>query len=87
MTVAPERWEAVVDIIVSPRGQASFLPTKDLLDDIAWRATDTGRVWGAGLLVEGTAEALAMTMSGRTAYLDQLNGDGVPLLRDRLAAG
>lgn len=87
VTVAPERWEAVVDIIVSPRGQASFLPTKDLLDDIAWRATDTGRVWGAGLLVEGTAEALAMTMSGRTAYLDQLNGDGVPLLRDRLAAG
>lgn len=27
-----------------------------------------------------------MTMSGRAAYLDQLDGDGVPLVRDRLAA-
>ncbi|QFG69213.1 maleylpyruvate isomerase family mycothiol-dependent enzyme [Ornithinimicrobium pratense] len=86
VTVQPDRWETVIDIIVSPRGQASFLASKGFLDGLAWRATDQDRVWGAGPLVEGTAEALAMTMSGRTAYLDQLDGDGVPLVRDRLAA-
>lgn len=86
VTVLPERWEAVINIIVSPRGQASFLPAKGFLDGLAWRATDQDRVWGAGPLVDGTAEALAMTMSGRAAYLDQLDGDGVPLVRDRLAA-
>lgn len=86
VTVAPERWEAVVDIIVSPRGQASFLPAKGFLDGLAWRATDRDRVWDAGPLVEGTAEALAMTMSGRAAYLDQLDGDGLDLVRDRLTS-
>lgn len=85
VTVPPERWETVIDIIVSPRGQESFLPAKDFLDGLAWRATDRERVWGTGPLVEGTAEALAMTMSGRTAYLDQLRGDGFGLVKDRLA--
>lgn len=86
VTVPPERWVATLDIIVSPRGQASFLPAKDFLDGLRWRATDTGWVWGEGPLVEGTAEALAMTMAGRTAYLDQLGGEGTAMLARRLRA-
>lgn len=85
VTVAPERWESTIDIIVSPRGQASFLPATGFLDGLAWRATDRDRVWAAGPFVAGTAEALAMTMSGRTAYLDELEGDGVPEVRGRFS--
>ena len=86
VTVPAPRWAAVVDIVVSPRGQESFLPVKGLLDGLRWRATDADRVWGEGPLVEGTAEALAMTMSGRTAYLDRVGGDGADELARRLTA-
>lgn len=86
VTVPVERWEAVVDIIFSPRGRESFLPARGLLDGLCWRATDIDRVWGEGPVVEGTAAALAMATSGRTAYLDQLAGEGVAAVRERLAA-
>src|SRR5690606_4406885 len=39
VTVPVERWVAVVDIVVSPRGQESFLPAKGFLDGLRWRAT------------------------------------------------
>lgn len=84
-TVPSERWAAVVGIVVSPRGQESFLPRKGFLDGLTWRTTDTDQVWGEGPLVEGTAEALAMTMTGRTAYLDRVAGEGAALLRERFA--
>ncbi len=87
VTVPVERWAAVLDIIVSSRGQESFLPAKGFLDGLTWRARDTSWVWGEGPVVEGDAEALAMTMSGRTAYLDELEGEGAGLVRRRLADG
>ncbi|MER5551921.1 maleylpyruvate isomerase family mycothiol-dependent enzyme [Streptomyces sp. NPDC002793] len=40
---------------------------------------------GAGPLVSGTTLALVMAMTGRAAYLDDLEGDGVGLLRERAA--
>lgn len=88
VTVPVARWKAVLDIIVSPRGQGSFVPRRGFLDGLRWQATDTERpwAWGDGPMVESTAEALAMTMSGRTAYLDQLSGDGVTEVTRRLAA-
>lgn len=85
VTVPVERWAAVLDIVVSPRGQESFLPAKGFLDGLRWLATDTAWVWGEGALVEGTAEALAMTMTGRAAYLDRVGGDGAEELARRLA--
>lgn len=86
VTVPAERWAAVLDIIVSPRWRESFLPVRGFLDGLEWRAKDTSWVWGEGPVVEGSAEALAMTMSGRTAYVDDLEGDGAGLVRRRLAA-
>ncbi|AXH96145.1 maleylpyruvate isomerase mycothiol-dependent enzyme family protein [Ornithinimicrobium avium] len=85
VTVPVERREAVVDVVTSPRGQESFLPARGFLDGVSWAATDADRVWGEGPVVAGTTEALAMTMTGRTAYLDQLGGDGVHVVRERLA--
>jgi uncharacterized protein (TIGR03083 family) len=39
---------------------------------------------GTGPLVTGSTLALVMSMAGRTAYLDQLGGPGVAILRDRV---
>ena len=86
VTVPVDRWVAVLDIVVSPRGQESFVPRTGFLDGLRWRATDTDWVWGEGAVVEGTAEALAMVMSGRTAYLGDVTGEGADLLGGRLAA-
>lgn len=48
-------------------------------DDSAFRAGD-------GPLVTGSTLALVMAMAGRVAYVDDLDGPGVPVLRGRLAA-
>jgi uncharacterized protein (TIGR03083 family) len=49
-------------------------------------ASDTGWTSGAGPAVTGNAESLVLAMGGRSPALDDLTGDGVPVLRDRLAA-
>jgi uncharacterized protein (TIGR03083 family) len=56
------------------------------LRDLRLVATDTGWTHGAGPLVRGSAEALLLAMGGRTVGLDDLDGDGVPLLRRRLTS-
>ncbi|GAA3487287.1 maleylpyruvate isomerase family mycothiol-dependent enzyme [Streptomyces cremeus] len=38
---------------------------------------------GSGALVSGSTLALVMAMTGRTAYCDELEGEGVDLLRER----
>lgn len=49
-------------------------------------AVDTGWASGSGSVVRGDAESLVLAMSGRAVGLDALEGDGLPLLRDRVAA-
>jgi uncharacterized protein (TIGR03083 family) len=49
-------------------------------------ATDTGWAHGAGAPVRGPAEAVLLAAAGRTAGFAALAGDGVPILRERLAA-
>ncbi len=46
-------------------------------------ATDVEWARGVGPEVSGPGEALALAMVGRTVALDQLSGDGVPILRLR----
>jgi uncharacterized protein (TIGR03083 family) len=45
-------------------------------------ATDGPFHTGSGPLVSGTTLALIMAMTGRTRYCDELDGDGVAILRD-----
>ncbi|MDG4768579.1 maleylpyruvate isomerase family mycothiol-dependent enzyme [Solwaraspora sp. WMMD406] len=54
------------------------------LGQLELTATDTGWRYGAGVPVRGTAEALLLAMSGRDDGWDELDGDGVPLLRERV---
>ncbi|HWM00987.1 MAG TPA: maleylpyruvate isomerase family mycothiol-dependent enzyme [Actinophytocola sp.] len=56
----------------------------DRLDGLHLWATDTGWTHGTGAPVCGPAESLVLAAGGRTAALDDLAGDGVPLLRERI---
>lgn len=86
VTVPLAHWHAVLDIIVSKRGTESFVPVKGLLEGLRWEATDTGWTHGEGSSVTGSAESLAMVMSGRAVYLDRIAGEGAVTVRDRLVA-
>ncbi|MGO9458338.1 MAG: maleylpyruvate isomerase family mycothiol-dependent enzyme [Acidimicrobiales bacterium] len=48
------------------------------------RADDGPFAAGTGPLVAGSTLALVMSMAGRTPYVDQLDGPGVPTLRARV---
>lgn len=48
------------------------------------RADDGPFAAGAGPLVTGSTLALVMAMAGRAVYLDELDGPGVPILRQRI---
>ena len=50
-------------------------------------ATDGPFSAGDGPEVSGPTLALVMAMAGRRSHLDQLTGDGMPLLADRLGHG
>jgi len=46
-------------------------------------ATDGPFATGAGPVVSGSTLALTMAMTGRSTYCEELNGDGVAILRSR----
>ena len=48
-------------------------------------ATDTGWTHGDGPEVSGPAAKLLLAMTGRAPGLDELTGDGVPVMRQRMA--
>lgn len=62
------------------------LPSRKHVRDVELVATDLDWRHGEGPAVNGTAEALLMTIAGRADALDDLDGPGVGLLRQRLAA-
>ncbi|MEV4625787.1 maleylpyruvate isomerase family mycothiol-dependent enzyme [Micromonospora sp. NPDC049523] len=49
-------------------------------------ADDAGWDHGTGAAVRGNAEPLVLAMGGRISALDELTGDGVPVLRERLTS-
>lgn len=76
------RAEAVLNFLA--HGKNSGFVAKNRLAELRFEATDLD--WNSGnegQLVRGPAEALIMAMSGRNAALDDLEGDGVEVLRSR----
>jgi uncharacterized protein (TIGR03083 family) len=65
--------------------QGSDMPvlSRKRIRDLRLTATDGPFTTGAGPRVSGTTLALVMAMAGRTAYCDELDGDGVAILRER----
>jgi uncharacterized protein (TIGR03083 family) len=67
--------------------QGSDLPVlaKKRVRGLRLTATDGPFTAGAGPRVTGATLALVMAMAGRAAYCDELDGDGVTILRERQA--
>ncbi|HEY2079602.1 MAG TPA: maleylpyruvate isomerase family mycothiol-dependent enzyme [Streptosporangiaceae bacterium] len=65
--------------------QGSDLPVlaRKRVRDLRLTATDGPFTAGAGPRVSGTTLALVMAMAGRAPYCDELDGDGVAILRER----
>ena len=63
-----------------------FFPGPKLFHGIRATATDADWSAGDGLEVTGPVEALVLTLAGRFATLDQLQGDGMAPLRMRADA-
>jgi uncharacterized protein (TIGR03083 family) len=63
-----------------------FFPGPKLFRGIRAVATDAEWSAGDGLDTTGPIEALVLTMAGRFASLDQIQGDGTEVLRKRAAA-
>ena len=61
------------------------VPAKKRIAGLRLRASDGPFATGSGPLVSGRTLALIMAMTGRVAYCDELDGDGVATLRERQA--
>ncbi|HKI19588.1 MAG TPA: maleylpyruvate isomerase family mycothiol-dependent enzyme [Isosphaeraceae bacterium] len=61
-----------------------FFPGPKLFQGVRASATDADWSVGDGLEVAGPIEALVLTLAGRFAALDQLQGDGAAILRMRV---
>lgn len=66
------------------KGRGFPLPAKQRIKGVRLEATDADWSHGEGPTVRGPLEALVMTMGGRGAALDDLEGEGVETLRSRL---
>jgi uncharacterized protein (TIGR03083 family) len=68
------------------QGSDMVVPAKRRIAGLRLQASDGPFVTGSGPLVSGSTLALIMAMTGRAAYCDELDGDGVATLRARCAA-
>jgi uncharacterized protein (TIGR03083 family) len=75
------RVELALDFLNGPL-PLGFVP-RGRLRGLRLHATDLDRTWGRGAGVQGPATDLLMSVAGRTALLDNLDGPGVPILRRR----
>jgi uncharacterized protein (TIGR03083 family) len=80
----PENAGVVLGQLTSPRARG--LVPQGILEGLAYSATDTDWSYGDGPRVSGPAVSLLMTLSGRTAALSELTGEGVAGMRERLEA-
>ena len=80
--VPAERLQASLTFLTAaPRGG---LVPRGILDGLRLEADDIGWAAGSGPTVSGPAEALLLAITGRTAALGLLEGDGAATLRGRL---
>ena len=75
-------WRMVLDWL--PSGVPGLVP-KQRAAGLRLVADDQDWSWGSGAPVNGSSEALAMALAGRPVALNDLQGRGVGILRDRLS--
>ena len=76
-----ERLRVSLDFLVGGRA-VGFTPRRRVAG-LRFEATDLDWSTGTGPLVAGPAEALMLAMTGRAVALTELDGPGVPILRNR----
>jgi uncharacterized protein (TIGR03083 family) len=79
--VSVDDWRMVLDWL--PSGVPGLVP-KRRLEGFRLVATDQEWSWGVGHEIRGPSEAMAMAVTGRTVALNDLDGPGVDMLRQRL---
>ncbi|WP_217145833.1 maleylpyruvate isomerase family mycothiol-dependent enzyme [Streptomyces sp. AC627_RSS907] len=77
--------EVVTRVAEYYQGSDLVVPAKGRIGGLRLVAQDGPFETGSGALVSGSTLALTMAMTGRAAYLDDLEGDGVERLRERCA--
>lgn len=81
--VPRDRVRTSLNFLTSSR--ARTLVRKGALNGLRVEATDDDWAYGSGLVVRGDAEALLLALTGRTAALRHLGGEGLPTLHTRLS--
>ncbi len=79
----PERAALALDFLTG-RWPLGFV-SRGRLRGICLRGMDIGLIWGTGAEIHGPVAALMVSVCGRAALLDALDGPGLPLLRERLS--
>lgn len=82
-SIPEDRLVAALDAMPTIGG---FVQSKQRMAGLRWTATDVDWSFGDGPEVTGPAEALILASSGRSASIDEVAGDGVATLRERIAA-
>jgi uncharacterized protein (TIGR03083 family) len=75
--------EAVTRVADFYKGSNLLIGSKRRIDGLTLRATDADWSHGTGPEVSGPALSLVLAMTGRTAAIENLDGDGVATLRRR----
>jgi uncharacterized protein (TIGR03083 family) len=78
--------DALVAVADFYQGSNLLIGTKSRIAGLALRATDADWSHGTGPTVEGPMLPLLLAMTGRTAGVDELSGEGVDSLRRRCEA-
>jgi uncharacterized protein (TIGR03083 family) len=76
--------DTLVEVAEGLKSVGFPLAAKKRIAGLRLAATDVGWSCGAGPEVEGPLESLILAMAGRPAGLEDLTGDGVPLLNARM---
>lgn len=79
------RVEALTPVAAFFASRNFAVNSRTLVRGLRLKSDDGPFTEGAGSLVTGSTLALVMAMAGRSAYLDALDGPGVPVLRSRIS--
>jgi uncharacterized protein (TIGR03083 family) len=83
--VPADRLRAALDTMVLVEGKSGIAPAKKLAEGLKLVATDVAWSYGSGAELSGDAMSIILALSGRSHGFYGLRGDGLFILRERVA--